>query len=716
MHGALPRRTGTHPARMRSSHFKFAAYGILTLACAAINSAVSLAQTVTIEVPATVGTASASPPPTTSPIARDLPHALEIARTLRRDRETAIEIVLAPGLHRLDAPVLIGPQDSGTPDHPLVLRGAANGQTIVKGSVQISPEPGLVSGYERLPPAARMSTRLYRLPARLAPIRQVDTARPQSLAILVERFMPTLAPSVPFEIFDQKGALRPARWPNTGWAAADGPGTGSGTGEEWWTLNLAAPRIEAWRGEPDLWTAGYWKWDYSYERHRVSGIRAPALGPPTLRLTTPFVFGLKPGARASVYHALAELDQPGEWYRDHERNVLLAWPPTSDPRLEVSIVETAFAISGASHIRIADLTIERFHGDAVRVSGGRDVIVERSTLRWAGMRGATFLDARDSGVVSSDIEDTGEGGVLLAGGDRTTLTPARMFVRNSRIVRFARIAHTFKPGIDIMGVGNIAAHNYIAEAPHLAIQVQGNDHLVDSNEITDVVNDTTDSSALYTGHDWTAGGTVIRNNFIHDLRGRRPGFETKGVYLDDFTSGVTVSANLFLRVEQPVFIGGGRDNIVESNVFIAAEPAIHIDSRGEDWAAQYVTNPTSDLRRRLTAVPTASATWRKRYPSLAQILRDEPAVAKRNVSLENTVIGGKPYFFETRGDPKKQILTGLAPTGEISIDQIATLTSRATANDVGRWITATLPAGSAARLPFATMDRARRAGRAPAEK
>ena len=197
-----------------------------------------------------------------------------------------------------------------------------------------------------------------------------------------------------------------------------------------------------------------------------------------------------------------------------------------------------------------------------------------STIRWTGLHGASFVDSAESGIATSDISDTGEGGVLLSGGDRRTLAPAGLFVRDCRIVRFARIGHTFKPAVDIHGVGNIVAGNYIAEAPNFAVMFQGNDHLIEGNEITDVVNDTSDAGALYSSHDWTARGTIIRGNFLHDIKGRQPGFETKGVYLDDYTSGIAVRGNLFLRVEKPVFIGGGRDNLIEGNVFIASPPAV----------------------------------------------------------------------------------------------------------------------------------------------
>lgn len=92
----------------------------------------------------------------------------------------------------------------------------------------------------------------------------------------------------------------------------------------------------------------------------------------------------------------------------------------------------------------------------------------------------------------------------------------------------------------------------------------------------------------------------------------------KGVYLDDMASGFTVTGNLFLRVDQPVFLGGGRDNRVEGNVFVASSPAIHVDSRGQTWARDAVTDPQSELRAAYAAMPVES-------PSGGRATRGSPA-------------------------------------------------------------------------------------------
>ena len=635
--------------------------------------------------------------------------AISAARDVRRAKPGAgIVIALDSGMHRLDRPVRIGPGDGGAPGRPLVVRGDASGATIVRGSIELTARPGPIGGYASLRPPASTSARLYELPARLASLRHIDAALPRGTSILDERFRPAVTPSLGFEVHDENGAMVPARWPNSGWATVEAPGP-----DAWWGFVTRAPRVALWTGEPDLWAAGYWRYDYTYERHHVRAVDAG-----TLSISTPFTMGMIAGTRYHVYHALAELDAPGEWYRDTAKNLLIAWPRAAAsrvPRLEVADIESAFAMDGASHVRLERLTIERFYGDGVRVVGGRDVVIRDSTLRWTGMRGAAFHGARESGIEASDISDTGEGGVMLSAGDRHTLTPAGLFVRSCRIERFARIALTWKPAIDLAGVGNIASGNYIAEGPHMAIQFQGNDHLIELNEFADVVTDTSDSSVLYSGHDWSAQGTIVRHNFFRDIRGGRPGFDTKGVYLDDFTSGDTVEGNLFLRVKQPVFIGGGRDNVIAGNVFIASEPAIHIDSRGLEWQQKFIVDPASALRTRLAAVPYRSERWRQRYPGLADLLEDEPGEAKRNITRRNVIIASKPFFFETQGKPGKQSLGPDVGDGKnplpLNPAEVQALAEARTAAEVGAILTPALARLPGPLPPFAEMDRGQRAGR-----
>ena len=205
-------------------------------------------------------------------------------------------------------------------------------------------------------------------------------------------------------------------------------------------------------------------------------------------------------------------------------------------------------------------------------------------------------------LITSDgrrvIYTTGDGGISLSGGDRKTLTPARLLAENNHIYNFSRWCRTYRPAIGVGGCGNIVRSNLLHHGPHSAIQLGGNDHLVEYNEIHSVCSDTGDVGAFYMGRDWTARGTVIRHNYWHHIQG--PGrLGAMGIYLDDQASGISVIGNIFYRVTRAVFIGGGCDNVVENNIFVDCTPAS--TSTRAAWGGR---------RRRPTTPRTNSArTW-----------------------------------------------------------------------------------------------------------
>ena len=192
-----------------------------------------------------------------------------------------------------------------------------------------------------------------------------------------------------------------------------------------------------------------------------------------------------------------------------------------------------------------------------------------------------------------EITGTGEGGISLTGGDRKTLTPGRNFVENCRIHDYSRWARTYRPGVGVDGVGNRVAHCLIYDAPHNAILLGGNDHVIEYNEIHHVCR-----------RDRRLG-RVLHGPRLDHARQRRPlqllprprhrrractgeFHDVMAIYLDDTAAGTTVFGNVCVRAGHAVMIGGGRDTVVANNVFVDCRPAVSLDARGLGWAAKYL--------------------------------------------------------------------------------------------------------------------------------
>ncbi|NEU13894.1 right-handed parallel beta-helix repeat-containing protein [Methylobacterium sp. BTF04] len=629
------------------------------------------------------------------PSVSTLQAAIDLAgRQHRTDPRRAIVIALAPGIHRFDQPARFRAGQGGTAEAPLVVRGAADGSTRIVGSVRLEPSPGGIPPdlLRRLPVEARAQVRAYRLPAALT-----ATARIQEPRLLKSRDAP-----LAFEVYDAQGALWPARWPNQGWGKVASDATSDPQQPR---FIPEGDRAERWRGETDLWAEGYWRWNWLFETLPVTIVEA---GSKRLVLGERPFDGIAAGARFRIVHALSELDEPGEWWRDPGWGLLLVWPRDPSGFVEASVTDGLIDVADASHIRFESLNLEQAHGTLVRVTRASDVVVSRSVLTRAGGHALVVEDSTASGIERSDITQIGAGGIRITGGDRATLTPGRLFVRDCRLSDYARLARTQSPAIAVDGVGQTVEGNFIHDTDEYALHLRGNDHRVAWNEIAYLLSGSTDSGAIYAGRDWTARGTTIEHNFLHDIRAA-PSFEVKGLYLDDMASGFAIRANLFLRVDQPVFIGGGRDNAVTDNLFVRSSPAIHIDSRGQTWAKDSIDDPESELRGALVAVPTGSPLWRTRYPSLARILTERPAIALHNTIVANTFFDSEPFRYTDGARAEDQVIArNLGPEGlRVSVpdgesDPAAFATMTGAGSSAGSWAdTARMWRSKVLKRPFA---------------
>ncbi len=169
------------------------------------------------------------------------------------------------------------------------------------------------------------------------------------------------------------------------------------------------------------------------------------------------------------------------------------------------------------------------------------------------------------------------------------------------------------------------------------------------------------------GRDWTERGTVIRHNYFHDIKG--PGlYGAMAVYLDDAASGILIAGNVFFRAGRAAFIGGGRDNIVENNIFVECHPSVHVDSRGVGWMRNHVEG-NGTLPTRLKAMPVGKPPWSTRYPRLVNILQDDPGLPKGNIIRRNISVGGTWMQVDGKAKPWIRFEDNLVDTDPRFVDR-----------------------------------------------
>jgi hypothetical protein len=511
--------------------------------------------------------------------------------------------------------------DSGTPDAPIIWCACKGENVRLLGGRKLAGFQPVTdpATFARLPEVARGHVLQSDLSAfGLAEFGKMTSrgfGRPQTAAHC--------------ELFFGGRPMTLARWPNEGaWeqiagvpdagATKDEHGGNIGMLEEGFLYNGDRPR--QWKDTSDLWVHGYWSWDWANSYERVASIDFEHR---LIKTAAPFgLYGFRKGQRFYFLNVLEELDQPGEWFLDRKTGVLYFWPPAqaqqasiplSQPEILLSLLaEPLLKLTHVSHVTFRGLILEATRSSAVQIHGGVSNCVAGCLIRNIGNYGVTIEGGSGHGVISCDIFDTGDGGVSLDGGDRQTLRPGGHFVENCHFARQGRWSKCYVPAVLIGGVGQRASHNLIHDHPHCAILFNGNDHLIEYNEIHHIALETGDVGAIYTGRDYTYRGNRIRYNFIHHTGG--VGMGSMGVYMDDCVSGTEIFGNIFYQVQRAAFLGGGRDHQVLNNIFVECNHAVELDGRGLDSSPVWHDMVDKTMRQNLARMP--SALYRERYPAL----------------------------------------------------------------------------------------------------
>ena len=573
------------------------------------------------------------------------------------ERAGGVEVVLAPGEYVLPDGLDFGFRDGGaSADTPVVWRAATPGDVRIVGARPISPkslhlvdDPALLS---RLPEEGR--GRVWTAP--------LEPSEPDGrIPVLPDVFEDAPPPMVFFD--GVPGRL--SAWPNGDeWATFTervDKGTPVPFGDH--TLWRAGafvwshPRAARWDFASGIWLNGYFTHDWRNCTARVASYGEENGTNNVMRLAGDIPYGVLGGTwgrkerRFKAVNLFEELDEPLEWWIDRQRGVLYFVPP--DGAIDIRVAFSSKPLlrgAGVANLRFEGIAFACNHGPFVAFDSPRGVAFRN--CRFTGTASDAIIlsgDARDTTVERCEIAHCGAGGIRLSGGDRRSLTPSGSAIENCRIHDFGIFRRTYAGGVQLEGCGHVLRSCEIWDAPHTAVFWEGNDMLLESNDVHHVLLETGDAGAFYTGRDWTTQGNVLRGNFVHDIGGGTTaaegadaavsGTNAMGFYFDDCDCGDEVVGNRFLNVPRAIMIGGGRDHPIHGNTFENCRLAISIDCRGITWGDKW-KGPSGGniLEEKAIALDYTSGVWTERYPNLARILEDHPGEPLHNPIEDNVFI------------------------------------------------------------------------------
>lgn len=453
------------------------------------------------------------------------------------------------------------------------------------------------------------------------------------------------------ELFFNEKRMQPARWPNLGYdTIAEVPQTGElahegyltrldkdgiPSGRHYGHFKYRGERPDGWSNPDEIYLHGFWVFTWN---DNIVGVQSIDKEKKEITLKPPYTrYGLMKGGAFFALNVLEELDQPGEWYIDHQKGKLLFWPPGSieEGSIFVSLLDSAMVVfEHTRNTTIKGITFGFSRSNSIIIQGGENNVITGCDFKNLGGIAIQINGGIKNGINGCNLYDLAAGGISLRGGDRRSLTPAGNFVTNTHIHHFGKWLKTHQSAITLGGVGNYIAHNLIDHGPGTGIMLSGNEHILEYNELHHLGQEMADVGAFYMGRNWTQRGNIVRYNFFHDLSGPGANY-VNAVYLDDFTSGTIVHGNIFLRCATAVEIGGGRDNEVSNNIFIENNLGISVDARGIGWAKYFFEGKDSTLFKGMEAMNYSQPPYSVKYPILLDLYNDEPALPKGNQIINN---------------------------------------------------------------------------------
>ncbi len=568
-------------------------------------------------------TGSDAAPGTASQPVASLERARDLVRSARREAPDApITVWIAGGDYLQGKPLILGPEDSGTAQAPVVWRATEGATPRLLGARRLGPQD--------FSPITDPATLARIAPAAKGKVIAIDAARLgfKHLGPYPDVFSDT---GGILALFTPDRRLPISRFPNRGFMTirkilfnAGGPTTRKWEGADWHILedhptggifeyrDEFAARHEVWSRLLDrgVWVKGYWRIPWQNEAIRVRAID-PAKQVLTLSRPVPGGIGNKytrpeGNGRESywVMNLLEEIDQPGEWCLDFVDKKIYLWPPDDAKDAEIFVAdstEPVVLLDRAEHITLRGLLVTANSGPGITMRGGSANLIAGCTVRLVDDYGVRVEEGKNHTVLSSDLSHLGAGGVFLSGGDEkaTPRVPAGHRVINNHIHHFSELQRVYTPGVNIgftgggngghhTCVGMTVAHNLIHDTPHAGVLLGSYDNVIEYNEIFRFAAVSNDIGGIYCyDRYYQFGGHTIRYNYIHSSD------DGDAIYFDHDHPDITVFGNIaFLKskgkrgtsflykigdqAKSPQSINCQNNIAIESNFgfeFVSARPA-----------------------------------------------------------------------------------------------------------------------------------------------
>lgn len=508
--------------------------------------------------------------------------------------------VLIRGVHRLPAPFVLTPEDSGTKDAPVTYAAAPGEQPVLSGGRRITGwRQGPAEIWTAEVPEAKSGRWCFR------------------------------------QLFVNGRRARRARSPNDGYFRVVGlvdpkPDAPWNKGVD--RFRFRASDIDAYHDLNHVEVVVFHSWNTS--RVRIASVdKAQAI----VSFTGPTIFrplAWDPEQRYYVENARELLDSPGEWYLDRETGVLSYWPLAGEDLRTAEVVAPVLTelvrLDGdpdagrfVDHVRLVGLSLqhadwtlsEQGYGDpqaavtvpaVVSAKGARFCALEQCEIAHVGTYGVWFSrGCKENRIVQNHLYDLGAGGVRIG---EPAMAASDVAESSNNLISNNYLHDGGCVYAGAVGVWlaqsshNEISHNEIHSFDYSGISLGWNwgfqpnrthHNRIEHNHVHHVVRGVlSDAGGIYMLGIQT--GTVVRHNIFHDVfpYAGKPAMAW-GIYFDSGASGLLVENNLVYHTLTGGLMNTGMTgNVIRNNVFaLSGQEAV--------WRYNWTKEPPSVVERNI---------------------------------------------------------------------------------------------------------------------
>lgn len=562
----------------------------------------------------------------------------------QKHKDESVTIILRGGDYFVDSSIVFDKNDSRDSAHPLTIASFEGERASLVGGKKIDAS--------RFTPVTDAET-LNRIPVEARDkvlslnLKEVEGIEYWKFKQFGTYYTSTVSEMPDLYVNDEKMTI--ARWPNEGYAKVgevidagtpDSPLGTKAAGAHGATFKYDDDRIAKWQTAEDAMLYGYWKWNWSCCNLRIKAIDTKNK---TISTVDSATFEVTQGQRFMAYNLLEELDSPGEWYIDRNKEILYYYPVCAieDTNMYYSqLSDSIIKVTGCENINFRQIDIEFGKHDLITIDkDSKNIDFLGCNIRGSSGYGAV-IKGLNCGIRSSNIYDHGEEGVLTGGGtcNNNEYTLAKNYVINCDIYNCGQRLTT-AAGIRTQCTGGIITNNKIHEIPAWGIGWQGFETKIEYNEIYNVLQETEDAGAIYAGRNSYSRGGSVSYNYIHDVYGQDDLRDAMyvGIYFDDYLCGIRAEGNVFENVSTPIYGHHGAQCTVKNNIVVnktAQSNGWVLWTRGGGDTATY-SFVTSHTNIDWTKEPYATLFPEAQKMTLDNILDNFDTVVKNNLVVNH---------------------------------------------------------------------------------